>query len=308
MVPRLSPVPQTPGDAIRPFRIETLPVRGRIVRLDATASEILAKHDYRAPVSVLLAEALALCALLGGALKYDGVFSLELRGEGPVRFLVADMTNEGAMRGYVQYDESALAPIVGAGFSGSLPRLFGPGCLAFTVDQGPDTERYQGLVELEGETLADCAHAYFRHSEQIPTGLKLAAAGSASGWRVAGLMVQWLPGEGGRGERAALGQEPEAWRRVVALMSSARSEEMLDPALSDEALLYRLFHEDGVRVYRPHPVGFACRCSRSRAARILAQLPRQEIAELAVDGRLEVTCQFCNTVEIFDAADFGVSA
>ncbi len=296
------------GDAIRPFRIEGLPVRGRLVHLDRTASEILAKHNYPEPVSGLLAEALALSALLGGALKYDGVFSLETRGDGPVRFIVADMTSEGAMRGFAQHDPDRLLRLPEGGRGGSLPRLFGAGYLAFTVDQGPETERYQGIVDLEGETLADCAHAYFRRSEQIPTGIKLAAGQAGPEWRVAGLMIQWLPREGGTAPHPAAEADAEAWRRVMALMGSVKPGEMLDPALSAESLLYRLFHEDGVWLYRAHPVAFGCRCSRARAANMLSRLPREELAELAVAGRLEVTCQFCNGLEIFDAAEFGVSA
>jgi molecular chaperone Hsp33 len=185
-------------DLVQPFQIDAPGLRGRLVRLGASVDEVLSRHDYPEPVAHLLGETLALTAALSGALKYDGVFSLQTKGDGPIRMMVADITSQGAMRGYAAFDEQALAgalgPGAGAPISAPVPRLLGRGHLAFTVDQGPDTERYQGIVELSGSTLADCAHHYFRQSEQLQAGIRLACGRTAAPdgstrWRAGALML-----------------------------------------------------------------------------------------------------------------------
>jgi molecular chaperone Hsp33 len=188
-------------DLVQPFRIDPFALRGRLVRLGPTVDRILSQHDYPEPVAAVLGEAITLAIVLAGALKYDGIFTLQTKSDGPVRLIVADVSTEGAVRGYAQYDRervdalSAPSPELSeslghAGASPSVPDLIGKGYIAFTVDQGEDTERYQGIVELIGATLAECAQHYFRQSEQIQAAIKLSAAraGHDGAWRAGGLM------------------------------------------------------------------------------------------------------------------------
>jgi molecular chaperone Hsp33 len=323
-------------DVVQPFRLGRHVVRGRHVRLGAAVDTVLGQHAYPQTVSALLGELMALGALLASSIKFDGVFSIQTKGDGPVRMMVADITSAGAVRGYADFDRDGLAAAEAAAGEDSVPRLLGAGYLAFTVDQGPKTERYQGIVELAGATLSDCAHNYFRQSEQIETSIKLASApvvgnglrpGAAAGWRAGAIMLQRAPTDGGDETGSALDkalplaeqnqvvaggrltaadradeaeEAEEEWRRAVILMSSVKSAELLDPALPSDALLCRLFPEEAVWVYRPRPLAFGCRCSRQRVAATLRRLPRHEIEQLKVDGQVVVTCQFCNRSESFD--------
>lgn len=293
-------------DRILPFQIEATQLRGRLVRLGPLVDEILKHHRYPKLVATRLAEALALTAALAAALKYDGIFTLQIKGGGPVRLLVADATSAGQMRGYAQFDEAAVAALAAIESDPSVPRLFGAGYLAFTVDQGQHTERYQGIVELAGATLADCIHAYFRQSEQLEAAILIAARPPAgetaenSGWRAGALMLQRLPPEGPEAEQDSA---EESWRRAVTLMGSCSTAELTDPGLAAEDLLYRLFHEEGVRVFRPIMLKAECRCSRDRVERVLASLGREDLAEMKIDGRIFVTCEFCGRTYYFDEAD-----
>jgi molecular chaperone Hsp33 len=297
-----------PDDMIQPFQIEGKAVRGRLVRLGPLVDEVLDRHNYPEPVAALLAEMVALAAVLAGALKYEGVFTLQTKGDGPIRLMVADVTSTGDIRGYAQFDAEKLAAVEAAPAAGSpVPRLLGSGYLAFTVDQGADTERYQGIVELVGATLVDCVHHYFRQSEQLQAGIKLAVGREArsdggSGWRAGALMVQRMPPEGGVPELAA-DDADEDWRRALIFMASSTSTELLDPALAPNDLLFRLFHEDGVRVFAPGSLRAACRCSRERVERVLQSLPRSEIEDLKDDGAVVVTCEFCNDDYRFSEED-----
>ncbi len=303
-------------DLVQPFQIDNSGLRGRLVRLGPVLDEILTRHAYPEPVALMLGEAIALAAALAGALKYEGVFTLQTKGDGPIRLLVADVTSAGAVRGYAQYDEEKLAKALAAapggatGIGDSVPRLLGAGHLAFTVDQGEHTDRYQGIVELQGATLAECAHHYFRQSEQVEAGLKVAVArlpesdGTAH-WRGGSLMIQRLPPEGDAGKRDAA---EDGWRRAVILMSSSTSRELVDPDLAPEALLFRLFHEDGVRAYRRHDLVARCRCSRERVETVLRMMPADELATMQIDGHILVTCQFCSAVYDFDQGEVAALA
>src|SRR5579872_6273748 len=289
-------------DLVQPFQIDPFRLRGRLVRLGSLLDEILTRHSYPEPVAVMLGEAIALAVALAGALKYDGVFTLQTKGDGPIRLLVADVTTAGAVRGYAQFDAAKLAQL-GSEPVLSVPRLLGAGYLALTVDQGEHTERYQGIVALEGATLAECVHHYFRQSEQVEAGIKIAVGQRRDParqlrWRGGTLMIERLPKEGGAD--TAREAEDEGWRRAMILMATGTSEELLDSNLTPEALLFRLFHEDGVRVYRPHALAAQCRCSRERVERMLTALPPRDLVDLAVDGKLVVTCEFCNASYSFD--------
>jgi molecular chaperone Hsp33 len=278
-------------DLVQPFQIEATSLRGRLVRLGAVVDTILTAHAYPEPVATLLGEAIVVAIILAGALKYEGVFTLQTKGDGPVRLLVADVTSAGAVRGYAQYNEALLAKVT----SPSVPRLLGAGHIAFTVDQGERTDRYQGIVELQGATLAECAHHYFRQSEQLQAGIKTAIGRDpASGaWRAGGIMLQRLPAHGL--DAFAREAQEDGWRRAMVLMSSSTAGELLAPDLSPRDLLFRLFHEDGVRVFDAHGVAAKCRCSRQRIERILRQLPEADNAEIVQDAEISVTCEFCNT-------------
>jgi molecular chaperone Hsp33 len=294
-------------DVIQPFQLDPFALRGRLVRLGPTVDRILAQHDYPDPVATLLGEAITLAVLLAGALKYDGVFTLQTKSDGPVRLLVADVKTDGAVRGYAQYDAQRLGEVApGSGPGGGnapVPDLLGSGYIAFTVDQGDDTERYQGIVSITGATLAECAQHYFRQSEQLQAGLKLAVAraGEEGAWRAGGLMLQRVPPEGGL---APIGDDVEdAWRRVMVLMSSTTPAELVAPDLPPRRLLWRLFHDDGVRVYDTHSVEARCRCSRERIAGILRAFPADELDDMRKDAVTTVTCEFCNTRYEFAADD-----
>jgi molecular chaperone Hsp33 len=302
----LSPRPDTGSDdLVQPFRIDPFALRGRLVRLGPTIDRILSQHAYPEPVAAMLGEAITLAVVLAGALKYDGIFTLQTKGDGPIRLMVADVSTAGAVRGYAQYDaakvEAALSG-VGAG-APSVPGLVGSGYIAFTVDQGEDTDRYQGIVELAGSTLAECAQHYFRQSEQIQAGIKLSVgrAGRGGTWRGGGLMLQRVPPEGGFGVIAD--DVEDGWRQAMVLMSSATAEELVDPDLPPHGLLFRLFHEQGVRVYETHPLEARCRCSRERIEGILRLFPTAELEDMRKDGVTTVTCQFCNQSYLFDEAD-----
>jgi molecular chaperone Hsp33 len=295
---------QRPDDLVQPFRIDPFALRGRLVRLGPTVDRILSQHDYPEPVAAILGEAIALAVVLAGMLKYEGVFTLQTKSDGPVRLIVADVSTAGAVRGYAQYDSDRLADVAApAGGSPSVPELIGSGYIAFTVDQGEHTERYQGIVELAGATLAECAQHYFRQSEQIQAGIKLSAAraGANGAWRAGGLMLQRVPPEGGY--RMIADDVEDGWRRAMVLMSSATPAELVDPELSPRRLLFRLFHQEMVRVFDTHPIEARCRCSRERIVRILRSFPRSDIEELRQEPVTTVTCEFCNTRYEFTADD-----
>jgi molecular chaperone Hsp33 len=299
-------------DQALPFQLDALGVRGRLVRLGPALDAIIERHGYPLAVARPLAEAMVLCACLATSLKYDGIFTLQIAGDGPIRLLVTDLTTEGALRGYAQFDSWKLAVALGAGNSeapeGYVPKLFGRGTLTFTVDQGQHTQRYQGVVPLEGASLADCAHTYFRQSEQLPTGIKIVAerreGDGTAHWRAAALMVQQMPEfEAGR-VHVDREQREDDWRRAVILMASATTAEMLDPGLPGATLLHRLFHQEQPRQFARRPFLARCRCSRERIDRVLRSIKREELDDLRdANGKVSVKCEFCSTEYIYDDRD-----
>src|SRR4029450_2775630 len=274
-------------DFIQPFSIEGHGVRGRLVRLSDVVDRIVNQHAYPDSVAKLLAEMMVLSAVLAAALKYEGVFTLQTKGDGPIKLMVVDLTSEGAVRGYAQFDADKVAAI--APEQASLPRLHGKGYLAFTVDQGQHTDRYQGIVEMDGASLSDCVHHYFRQSEQLQAGFKLAVGKGADGWRAGAIMLQRLPQENVT-EMAAEGAD-DAWRRAFVLIAGCTRRELLGP-------------EDGVRAQKAQGVEAKCRCSRGRVETVLKAMTPEDLKDLQVDGKLVVTCEFCNTRYDFAVADF----
>lgn len=295
------------GDVCLPFILSGGAFRGRLVRLTTAATGILVAHEDPEPVSLLLAEAMAAAVALASGLKYKGVFTLQVQGKGPVHTLVTDVTSDGALRGCTKFDPAEVAAEVArVRAGGSLPHLLGPGAyLSFTVDQGPDTERYQGIVELSGETLADAIHHYFRQSEQLESALKIAASAPKGDnrWTAAALLLQRMPEAGGtpvsNRPPSTREESDDAWRTAVILMSSVTDAELLDVTLAPERLLHRLFATLGARVAKPRPVAAKCRCSRDRSERILASFPVEEVKTYAEDGKIHMTCEFCRADYVF---------
>lgn len=304
-------------DTILPFQIDALDVRGRVVRLGATIDAILARHAYPAPVSRLLGEAVALTALLGASLKFDGQFQLQTRSDGPVDMLVVDYATPGSLRAYARFDAERLAQATSA----SPAALLGQGHLAFTIDQGAHMQRYQGLVPLEGQGLEEAAHQYFLRSEQIPTKVRLAVAEEQTGrgtrWRAGGLLVQFLPSSSERQRQAEfdpgdapLGTarpvfaEDDAWVEARSLVETIEDHELVDPGLSTEDLLYRLFHERGARVFEPARLEERCRCSSARILDMLRRFTAEEQQAMVGDDQMVgVTCEFCSTRYRFSPED-----
>lgn len=312
-------------DHVVPFDVDALDVRGRAVQVGPMLDQILARHAYPEPVARLLAEVVVLTVLLGSSLKFEGKFIVQTRSDGPVDLLVADFATPGSVRAYARFDESRLDEAVAAG-EDSPEALLGAGVLALTVDQGPDMQRYQGIVQLDGSTLEDVARTYFRQSEQIPTEVRLGVArivvpGEDRGrerWRAGGLLIQFLPeapersrmadlpGGDGDEEEMAVGGHPEdnAWQEALALVGTIEPDELLDPTVGAERLLYRLFHEQGVRVYEGVSVLDDCSCSREKIKEILDGFTAEEIEESVEDGVIRVSCEFCSTEYLFDPEDF----
>lgn len=294
-------------DLVQPFQIEASHLRGRMVRLGPTLDEILARHAYPEAVARFLGETMTLAVLLASMLKYEGIFTLQTKGDGPIKLMVADVTSVGDVRAYAQFDEEALAKAGDDVLIAPAPALLGKGHIAFTVDQGQHTDRYQGIVELYGKTLADCVQHYFRQSEQLDTGLTVLVGKTPEGrWRSGGIMLQRLPEQQKPGAAPQLSSDVEdGWRRAMVLMASTTADELLAADLRANDLLFRLFHEDGVRVWPPSHLRFGCRCSRERVVAMLSNLPRAEVETMKVDGSdtVEVVCQFCSTAYRFGEAE-----
>lgn len=299
----------TAPDFVRSFQIEGMNVRGRIVHLTDLADRVLGAHDYPDSVSGVVGEALALAALLGASLKFDGVLTLQTRSDGPLRMVVADFVSPGTLRACATFDRDAVAAL---GPAPVFEALVGAGSLAITIDPGAGMERYQGIVPLEGAGLADAATAYFERSEQIPTRLKLAvatlssrgAADQRARWRAGGIVIQNLAALGGRGHVHSGRDTAEDWNHASILFATVEPHELVDPQVEAERLLYRLYHEDGVRVFKRQALAFGCRCSADRVASVLSQYPDAEVRELAdEDGFIRATCEFCSNVYRFSPDD-----
>lgn len=307
-------------DHVLPFQVDALDVRGRVVRLGPSIDTLLSRHGYPAPVSKVLGEAAVLTALLGSSLKMEGRFQLQTKSDGPIDMLVVDFMAPDQIRAYARYDEERLA----LADPHSTGALLGQGHLAFTIDPGGDMSRYQGVVALNGGNLEDAAHQYFQQSEQIPTRVRLAVAEAWTGgqmprWRAGGMLVQFLPEAGERIRTRDLhpGDAPEdaparpgegdddAWVEAQLLVGTIEDHELIDPTVSSERLLLRLFHERGVRVFDASPLREQCRCSRERVQTMIRQFPAGDIRDMvADDGSITVTCEFCSSRYRFDPAQF----
>lgn len=317
-------------DAVVPFQVETLDARGRAVQLGSVLNTILERHDYPEEVARLLAEAIVLTVLLGTSLKFEGKFILQTQSDGPVDMLVVDFRTPKSVRAYARYDEERLAEAIDADRI-TPEELLGRGTLALTIDQGAYMQRYQGIVALDGSSLEDIARTYFRQSEQIPTDLRLAVAKliergengkPVEQWRAGGLIVQFLPESEARMRQKDLpggdmsdGEnedddfdetqfEDDDWLEVKSLVGTIDSSELTDPQVGTERLLYRLFHERGVRVFESVPVIDDCSCSREKIRGVLSGFSAEEIEDSIEDGKISVTCEFCSKHYEFDPKEF----
>jgi len=305
-------------DHVLPFRLDGHNINGRVVQLNDLATQVITRHDYPEAVNRLLGEALVLVAMLGTMLKFDGRFILQLHGKGAVSTLMVDYAPDGdgvgEMRGFAQFDEAA----VHQALKDEIPpiALLGDGShMAFTVDQGADMERYQGIVPLEGETLAEAALEYFQRSEQIATTLKLAAAplllaGGKVEWRAGGIVVQQTATTGGielppEGDPDYIDEE---WNRLKILLETTQDSELLDGEIDPQTLAFRLFHEEGVRVFDTRPLRFACPCSRERVQNMLQGLPDTDQNEMQSQETIEINCDFCNEQYVFSPQEAFVAA
>jgi molecular chaperone Hsp33 len=307
-------------DAVIPFEVNALDLRGRLTRMGPALDELLTKHDYPAAVGKLLGEAIVLTTLLGSSLKFDGRFILQTQTDGPVSFLIVDFQAPDRLRAYARYDAKRLKTAADSG------ALLGKGHLAMTIDQGPDMSRYQGLVALDGGGLEAAAHEYFLRSEQIPTRVRIAVGeefrggeGGRHRWRAGGVLIQFLPKAPERARQADLhpGDAPEgtvphtvaeddAWVEGQSLISTVEDIELIDPDLSGERLLYRLFHERGVRVFKPLDLHARCSCSRDAVSAMLKSFEAKDRAEMVKEGKVVVTCEFCSSVYEFTPQEAGV--
>jgi molecular chaperone Hsp33 len=316
--------PESGDDVVVPFTLENLDSRGRVVRLGEALDSILRRHDYPEPVARLLGEAVVLAALIGSSLKFDGRFILQTQTDGPVSLIVVDLDAPDGLRGYARFDEASLEAAIQAGRT-SPGELLGKGHLAMTVDQGAHMDRYQGIVALEGNSLEEVAHTYFRQSEQIPTQVRLAVAeftrrGDARPhWRAGGILVQYMPPAGnqvlpdlpgdGDFDNASTADpvftEDDNWTRTRALFATLTDAELADPDVSPERLLFRLYHETGVRVFEPLALEERCTCSAERIEMMLRDnFSAEERDDMAVDGEIEVVCEFCSSAYYFKPHEF----
>jgi molecular chaperone Hsp33 len=324
-LPWRSPAEFARDDSILPFEVAALDQRGRVVRLGSALDDILSSHDYPLPVAKLLGEAVVLTVLLGSSLKFDGRFILQTQTDGPVRMLVVDYTTPGSVRACARFSGEGVTAAIAAG-KASTGNLMGRGHLAMTIDQGGEMSRYQGLVALSGGGLEDAAHEYFFRSEQIPTRVRLAVAeefsashgGPQHRWRAGGIMLQFLPAkaERMRGPDFDPGDAPhgtvphqlpedEAWVEGRSLIQTVTDIELIDPELSSERLLYRLFHERGVRVFGTQPVRSKCSCSRASVKAMLESFPQDDRDHMVENGAISVTCEFCSSKYVFAPEEVG---
>lgn len=279
------------------FQLEGRGVRGRLMQLGPLADTILGSHDYPDPVRELLGEAIMIAVLIGSSLKIDGRLQVQATGNGPVSMLLAEYHTDGGVRGYAGFDAGQVAGLSAA--KPSARALLGDGQLAMTIDRGPEFDRYQSLVPLVGNTLGEATEHYFNTSEQLPTRVKLAVAalrvpGRKEGWRMGGAILQPLAGDSTRGDTR------EDWDYGRALFDTLELAELVDPSLSIGQLLFRLFHEDGVRLFPPQVLSRHCPCEREMLAKLVASFPRDDRAEMKeTDGRVRVTCEYCSRHFLF---------
>lgn len=288
------------SDFILPFQLEKAPVRGRLVRLKHSVEDILGRHQYPSLVNHLLKELIALTTALANLFKFEGIFTLQVSGDGPVRLMVVDVTHEGKIRACARYDEEKVAKL--SPETTSLHPIVGVGYMAFTIDQDSVDDRYQGIVELNGSTLAACLHHFFRQSDQLETGVVTFAnteSLTTSDHLAAALIIQRTPGSPEQ-SFDAIEEENDGWLRSLSILGTTTARELLSESLSSQDLLFRLFWEDEVRIFENRHLTAECRCTEDRILRMLKTFSPSDIQEMIEDGKISVTCEFCNRKYTFD--------
>lgn len=293
-------------DRALPFMLEGTNVRGRIVYLHRIADTIIARHLYPAIIKRLLAETMVIASMLSTNLKHEGMLTIQMKGEGPVTLVVVDVVHGGGLRGYAELADGAAAQLETMP-NADLQALFGAkGYLAITLEPGEGLQRYQGVVALEGASIANAVEAYFTHSQQIDVAFKIATETVGEHIRTGGMMIERMPEEGGIA--ASHDDADDAWRYAQAMLMTLKNEELTDPMLPQETVLERLYHEQGIVVYEAKVFSGGCRCSRERIHNLLMSMSDIERAEMLVDGTASVHCQFCNTTQDFTGAELGLKA
>lgn len=288
-------------DVIQPFQMAEAGVRGRMVRLGSSVDEILNRHDYPDVVTRFLGESLVLAAILGGALKFDGIFTVQTKGDGAISMIAADMKTPGDLRGYAAFDPEKLAEAETRTGVGHVENFLGKGYAAFTIDARDTDQRYQGIVALEGDSLAQCMEDYFAKSEQLKTKLRVAVEKRDGKWRAGGAMIQRLPPESG--VNISDEEYEEGWRKAEALIGTVKDDELTDPRLRSSELLYKLFHEEGVWLYDPQELEDKCSCSGERVLSTLVTFQGTDLDYMADDGVIVTDCQFCGAEYRYTLAD-----
>ena len=291
------------GDVVTVFQLDGQPVRGRAVQLGDALNKAIGPR-YPESVARMLGEAMMLCAIVARSLKFKGRLLIQCHGtnEGAISLLLADCTTEGAIRGYARWDEDSLKQITLDSRNPGAETLLGGGTFSMTIDQGEDMDKYQGLAAIEGARLSDCAEHYFAQSEQIPTQIRLACGqiqepGKEPVWRGGGIMIQKIADDNLRGDT------DDAWVTAQSLFSTVSDAELLDPDLTQDRLLYRLFHEYGVRVVDRAVIEAKCNCSRERLEMTLKSFEATALEEMAENREIKANCEFCDTDYIFKLSD-----
>jgi molecular chaperone Hsp33 len=317
-------------ETVLPFQLDRSDIRGRITRLDATLKEVLRQHDYPTDVSGLVAEAVAITALIGQSIKLRWKLSLQIRGDGPIRIIATDYYGPGEngeparMRAYASYDADEVAASEAPAFE-----KIGKGMFAILIDQGPDMQPYQGITPLAGGSLSHCAETYFAQSEQLPTKFEIQVAettepGQRPHWRAGGVMLQHLAKSGQAqahsdtplsddGVLAAgdllQGDAEENWTRAVTLLETVELTELIGPLVTPPQLLLRLFHEEIPRIYDPQTIRFGCSCSEDKVRQSLSIYSAKDISTMTnEDNRVTADCQFCGAHYDLDPASVGFEA
>ena len=304
-----TPETSSADDFVTPFRVEGTDVRGQLVRLGSAIDTVLTQHNYPNEVSTLLGETLLLAVLTGSSLKFDGRIVLQTNSDGPVPMLIAEYTTDGTIRGYARIDQDRLAKLTNEARTKQddaqllLQDILGKGHLAISIDQGPDTELYQGLVSLTPDSLTHTALVYFAQSEQVLTSIRLSVgrhvdAEGQETWRAGGIMAQFLPPKDAG--RKTTERSLDDWERADVLLTSTEDHELIDPTLGSDRLLYRLYHEDGVRTFDRKHIAFGCSCNEERLRSLLSGLSEDDLMDLEEDGVIKARCEFCSHEYLFD--------
>ena len=283
-----------PVNNLLPFFLEKISVRGRMAYLESLPQTILKRHNYPEVVNRFLADLITLSVALANVVKYEGMFTLQIQGDqAPVKFMVVDVSSEGHVRACANFDEKLIAGIEEK--DPSLHQLFGGGTLAFTVDQGDHTERYQGIVDLQGVNLRDCLQHYFHQSEQLETAFFLH---TTEDLKSCCIMIQKLPFDQ---KDQTKEQDYDDWFTALSLLSTLKSEEVFSKDLTCEDILHRLFWQEGLSYFDPKLIIFKCRCNREKIEHVLSNISPAERESIAEDHKITVTCDFCSEDYIFDA-------